>query len=389
MPLLTANGSTVLRAVVTIPRLGAWVADVEVETDTPLTGAVTLAVDSGPTWHGTVVGTAAVVQNTWRGRIVAGAGGLAKVLDPLAYQTAALADVVGDALRTAGEVLSGTASDLSAQIGHWQRQQQPCSSTVADVALAAGYAWRVLADGTVWLGAESWDTAAGDPTQMDVIARDARCLIWTLAGDTLALTPGTIVTLPVDDAGDLQGMAIDTVRHSFDGAEVSTMVWEYPSTTSSDPSARLQAALEAVIQRTMRKATRAPSRPCTVVAQASDGTLHLQPDDPTEPPCQGIPIRHGIPGVTGVQVAAGARVRLCFDNGDPSKPYAALWDAGTGVAVTIQVGTFTVTGGVVQLGGASLTALQGVVNGQAIDTLTGATQASLGNASTVVLAAKS
>ena len=50
--------------------------------------------------------------------------------------------------------------------------------------------------------------------------------------------------------------------------------------------------------------------------------------------------------------------------------------------------TLNVNGGVVQLAGTTLTPIDGVVTGQAIDTFTGATQFVLGNASSKVLANK-
>jgi hypothetical protein len=39
----------------------------------------------------------------------------------------------------------------------------------------------------------------------------------------------------------------------------------------------------------------------------------------------------GMPGVTAIPLT-GARVRVMFDAGDPSRPRAALWDAGAPVA---------------------------------------------------------
>lgn len=79
--------------------------------------------------------------------------------------------------------------------------------------------------------------------------------------------------------------------------------------------------------------------PCRVVAQSADLTrLDLHPDDSRIPPCAGVPIRHGIPGVT-VTVAPGARVLLGYAGGDPAQPYAALWEAGNVTSVSFNGGT--------------------------------------------------
>jgi hypothetical protein len=78
--------------------------------------------------------------------------------------------------------------------------------------------------------------------------------------------------------------------------------------------------------------------PAVVVQQRSDGTLDLSPEDPRVPSCQGVPIRLGIPGVT-VTVPSGGRVLLGYANGDPSRPYASLWESGTVTRITINGGT--------------------------------------------------
>lgn len=78
--------------------------------------------------------------------------------------------------------------------------------------------------------------------------------------------------------------------------------------------------------------------PCTVIAQRADGTLDLQPDAARVPACAGVPIRHGLPGVT-VTVPAGGRVLLGYAGGNPDLPFAALWEPGTVTAITVNGGT--------------------------------------------------
>lgn len=70
--------------------------------------------------------------------------------------------------------------------------------------------------------------------------------------------------------------------------------------------------------------------PSTVEGQASDGSLDLLPDDESirGNGLSAVPIWHGLPGVT-VRVPNGERVLLGFRNGDPTQPYAALWEPGS------------------------------------------------------------
>jgi hypothetical protein len=78
--------------------------------------------------------------------------------------------------------------------------------------------------------------------------------------------------------------------------------------------------------------------PATVVAQRADGTLDLQPDGARVPPCAGVPIRHGLPGIT-VTVPAGGRVLLGYAGGNPDLPYASLWESGSVTTITVNSGT--------------------------------------------------
>jgi len=64
--------------------------------------------------------------------------------------------------------------------------------------------------------------------------------------------------------------------------------------------------------------------PARVAAQNADGTLEVQPDSAAVPPVSQVPIRLGVPGVK-VKVAAGCRVLVGFEGGDPRRPVATLW----------------------------------------------------------------
>lgn len=91
-----------------------------------------------------------------------------------------------------------------------------------------------------------------------------------------------------------------------------------------------RAALERIIDFVARDRLYLRTFECTVERQADDGTLDLVPDDERirgTGGLQGVPIYHGLPGVT-VTVVQGARVLLQFVGGDPSKPFASLWRSG-------------------------------------------------------------
>lgn len=82
----------------------------------------------------------------------------------------------------------------------------------------------------------------------------------------------------------------------------------------------------------------------TVVAQNSDLSLELRPDGSHVAPQSKVPIKHGLPGVE-VKVAAGARVLLGFEGGDPTKPKAMLWDSGSLLELVITADVKVTLGG--------------------------------------------
>jgi hypothetical protein len=80
--------------------------------------------------------------------------------------------------------------------------------------------------------------------------------------------------------------------------------------------------------------------PAKVVAQNSDFTLELVPDESTLPGgVSNVPIENGLgPGVQ-VKVSAGARVLLGFRRGNPDEPFAALWESGTMTELVVTAAT--------------------------------------------------
>jgi hypothetical protein len=119
-----------------------------------------------------------------------------------------------------------------------------------------------------------------------------------------------------------------------------------------------------------------------VISQAGD-LFDLQPDDPRIPSMGGVPIRHGLPGVT-IRIPRDSTLLVGWENGDPSRPFCALWQGGETNATRI-----TIIAQTIELGGSGLDPIRtGVLNGEAIDPFTGAQHFALGNASQHVRAKK-
>lgn len=86
-----------------------------------------------------------------------------------------------------------------------------------------------------------------------------------------------------------------------------------------------------------------------VVGQNADGTLELAPAGTRMPPVSRVPVRYGTPA-TLATVEVGASVLLGFEDGDPGRPYAALWGVSICKRCKIACETLDLHGDTVNLG---------------------------------------
>lgn len=90
---------------------------------------------------------------------------------------------------------------------------------------------------------------------------------------------------------------------------------------------RLLAGLEKIIRRVMRRVDYCALYPARVLSQNADGTLELAPESESLPPMSAVRYRT-LAGVS-LTVPAGSRVLLGFEDADPARPVALLWELGT------------------------------------------------------------
>ena len=322
---VTLNGLGVAACSALLPRVGAWSADLELDTDDAPTGAAVVQIGEGLTLRGTVA-HGAVVDGCWRGRVVAGAGGLRREVPAVAQRGGTLALALRDALAAAGEALA-PGDDLSDAAPLWHRLAGPAGAAVADVARAAGCAWRVLPSGGVWVGRETWPEHAPD---VDVVDWRPELGRLELAGDVLGILPGQTLRARAD-----LSVRVGCVEHRATGDALRTVVLAEPDAAERG---RLLDAFTRLLAPLRRRVDYQALYAARVVAQAGDGTLELLPDDERVPPCRGVPIRCGLPGVRAL-VPAGARVLLTYEAGDPRRPVAALWELGEVTELTVNAST--------------------------------------------------
>ncbi len=338
----TANGIPVVSANLTFPRIGTWVADVLVDTDQGLAGAVELDI-GGLVLKGSVWRSGVTITRT-QARVVGGARGLGVQLKSRFYRQVPARIVLNDLLSEAGERLSSTSDPtlLSRNLSAWARFELPasdCLRALVDDELAA--CWRVLPDGSVWVGTEQWPETSAPYT----VLGERRELGQVDVGCSGALVlPGTTI-------GGRR------VSHAFYTVDASSLRGTLSVDTGTDDGDRIRAALDAFVRQRTAGTVYLGQFPAEILAQNSDGTLELRPEDSRLPGLSRVPIRYGLPGVVA-KVAAGGRALMGFENGDPSRPVAELWDNASLVELSfaggkqpvarngdsVDLGTFTVAG---------------------------------------------
>lgn len=311
---LTCNGVPVVSARITRPRIGSWVAELVVDTDEPMTGAVVLADgDGSELFKGTII-RGAPSEGRLSLRVLGGAGGLGKTLDPRYYKGAPPRLVLRDLARETGETLATLdAPALDAPTRAWTRERRDAAGSLRQLAEALGLVWRCLPDGTQWVGSETWP--ASPATGYEVLHDEPAHARWTLSTVTLTdaalIAPGTT----------LEGQRVSLVEHQLSGDSTRTVVSFEKLGAELD---RLRDTIAKTIQRETAKLGYSAMYPARVVLQDSAGALELVPDDPRLPPMTGVPVRLSIPG--SVRVPAGSRVLVGFEDASPAKPYASLFE---------------------------------------------------------------
>jgi len=221
MAFATINGKDVLTALLSVPLGGTWRLDATVDAESAegLTGDLTLSLDEGrSTWRCRAYRSADAFGRVEL-RAVGGAGGLAKVLEGQSYRQVTARVVVADLLELAGEQLDPTAEEalLSTLLPHWTRDAGLCSQQLARVVDALGAGWRVLPNGKVWLGLETWPSAP--VFEYDVLRKlpaDGRLELGAVQG--YRLVPGQT----------FEGQRVGRVEHRVMPEAIRTSVWFDP-----------------------------------------------------------------------------------------------------------------------------------------------------------------
>ncbi len=339
------NGHNLLSLELREPRTGLWVAKVEVDKADALTDpALTIDID-GIQWKGALV-CGAVEGTRWHATVTGGSAKLTLEVGPKHYVNTSVQIMLGDILSETGDVASPTIepSLLSKTLPRWSRPQGSCGAAIRQLADDLQAAFRVLRDGTVWLGTETWPELPNEPcvipfedhTHGRMLAAPDRAFLvpgWTYQQRRISLVVTQLTGSSLRQVVAFEQAPVQVVPAVEAAPAVQAATAAAPVQSAASKLDRQLAPVARVVESLVgRRIDLAQWYPSKVVQQLDDGSLELLPDDER---IRGdgigqVPLRHGLPGCT-VKVKPGSRVCLFFEDNDAKKPAAGLWPTGEGV----------------------------------------------------------
>jgi len=319
----TINSQIIYRADHKQPYAGAWTAEVEHDSDAPITGSASIVL-LGRTWIGTVVAdpndsTISLSGDSggfYRCRVVGGAGGLQKQVEPTEWAQGALVQtVLGYILSAGGETASVTIDPalLTKVLPQWSVVQGTVDAALAALCESLGVIWRTLDDGSIWIGTPSPQRV----TPPDYIFTD--------------LNPEMgVVEMNLNDAS----ISVDQI---IDGLTVRQVIYTWTDTTlralvtySPGPVNSLFTLFSKWMSRV--KIDNFRQTPGRINSQNTDNTVQFQPDDSRYSPLRRTAIRVGIPDTT-VEINASSRAVVSWENASPTAPFIVNYGDSTASSI--------------------------------------------------------
>jgi hypothetical protein len=350
--LVTANGVGVISGLVLRPLVGVWTADLVID-QSDISGfaagtKVTVTADNGYTLKGTVdANRTGVFLDAVHVRLVGGAAGLDRPSSARSYVQpgAFVRDVINGLCADSGETLSTTtdASFLSKNLTAWSviggNSVKRNLRALMDI-VAPSLSLRILADGTLWVGTETWPQSS---VTYEVMSQDPKDGSFQIGMDSPFIEPGS--NLP--DVGNV-GMVMDTIE----SGRLRSRVWvDFPGQERGS-----SAAAQSMAQQALAGVDYYATYVCQVVSQSTDlATVDISPVGARNQSLIGglqrVPVR--FMGGIKTQMTPGSTVLLGWDGGSPEGPYVtsgAVGDTAIKIALSdvandsleISAGTVTV-----------------------------------------------
>lgn len=197
---------SVVSASIDMPIHGAWKASMELDGDSPAIGDACTIIAPDSQWSGTVIWS----QSEWnrvKVVVVGGKGKLSEECEPQQFKEADVKLLVKDTLGAETISSSSDASILGKSFPWWVRYATPRTTALDSIVSAADANWRVLDDGSVWVGVDSFPAVSTIAWELS----DAHQKI-TMATDYPTIRPGiTLNTRKIVHVSHVFGASIRTI----------------------------------------------------------------------------------------------------------------------------------------------------------------------------------
>jgi hypothetical protein len=343
MNYLALNNAPCRTAVIHLSRRGAWTADVETLNYPQLsTGQPATLVFGSQSFVGTIHRLTMFEGDGPNVRVVGGKGGLSWLLDPAQFYQPSVRNILDSVLITAGESLSALSDSaaLATTCKYWERPARTVGQELDALAQLTGTEWRVLSDGTIFLGANNWSQSAITEYQVLEHTTDTGRLV--IAADDPIVFPGET----------FEGLRVSTVTHRVTAESTRTEIYQ------DDAIDRTLGVLDALIRRSQPTDLHA-FYPYQVICQNADGTFELKPLDQRMPGLSRVRYTTATPG-TKYTIGFGVCL-VGFEGGLETAPYVAGWTLGTATTQAFPVSSLLHLGAET---GADFVALASLVEAQ-------------------------
>ena len=322
---VTINDIPVLSGDLFVPRVGNWTSCLYVDTEIPPAGLCKISW-LGQLYSGHVI-HAGESETLTRVLVGGGVGNLYKSVKAKQYdQIYPIKVPLEEILQAVGERLSTSSTPqlLSKPMKAWVRTEDDASNLLSLLADITGAIWRVLPDGSVFFGEDTWQEFA--PFDHVLLAENYE-------NDTLELSVESPGILP---GQSYMGKKVGAVRYKlYESESCATVYLQNLTSPSTDP---IKAGIERIVKEVMRGEAYRLTYTGTVVNQAASGALGIKIDDTTKIPyLSNVPMRVPIPGCKLVPTP-GTRVQVSFERGEPTGYVTGLYEIGTGAKGAARVG---------------------------------------------------
>lgn len=303
------NNFPIIECHLTMPKIGAWLAS-DVLIDSPLEfkiGDNVVMQFLDQTFNGTIIDTG-VFKQFQMCTIVGGTGKMPDYLVSKSYNSIPLGQVVKDIARATGHVVSDTSNVdlLNSYLLRWSLLKLQASLAITKLLEPSISLWRILPDGTLWVGKETY--APLNPDDFLIIEKFPEQGRWNIYNESYLIQPLT----------SLDGINIQQVEYYLKENDLTMSV--FFTDTFGDSIDNLTNQDDNILYNSIYR--------CQVVQQHSDGTVDLLPNPSNDVIKNGfssVPIIYPLPGMK-ITVPTNTICFVQFANGDPQYPRVFAWE---------------------------------------------------------------